>query len=135
MDKIAIHVPNKWLSEAVQRKLFVMDYDWYIIDKKEIRQTEKRYLIMNESTLKITQTDSKDYCMGEGYTILTVDEFFKREGAAKVWPKRLSVEGVNVSVYLDKIHLVDAKDDDLIIAITWPEYDQIGTLRPGKGAG
>lgn len=132
---VAIHVPNKWLSKAVQEYLFSKGYGWTKGGKIVWTDPVDKY----GKEARIYVEDDKTLEFGGGmkhksYIPLTVDEFFKREEEKEVWPKRLSLgvayRSTNVTAWVDKIHLIDAEDEDIIIAITWPELEQILALRP-----
>ena len=123
-DKIAVHVPHQLLSEAVQRKLFDMGYKWNGAKYPVMKEYTEAYISLNIEHKAILHTHNKKWLIAEGYTILTVDEFFKREE-----------EPPEVTIGLLAKTKVTGDTEGFLIEemyITWKEYDQIGTLRPGK---
>ena len=125
MDKIAIHVPHPLLSEAVQKKLFKMGYGWVFGPK--IKDIECDCIVFSPESIDTNLLQhNKD---AGGYTILTVDEFFKRE-AKKDRIAKISCYGI--AVVVDEVIVIKKPEDRgrVLVKITWQEYDEIGKLRP-----
>jgi len=80
MDKIAIHVLTgcEELSEAVQKRLFKTGYGWSNGINKKVLYTGQPYICLNKKSLTWC-SNTKGDLLDVHYTILTVDEFFKRE--------------------------------------------------------
>lgn len=120
MDKIAIHVPNEYLSEAVQKYLFDKGYGWYRYRLTEVKSTYGKTIYLEGMSIWIDVSDV------ETYTVLTVDEFFKKEvgtlniqlGGSTCQIKG-SASGLRYGFVIEGSGLM-----------TWEDYDKIGTLRP-----
>jgi len=126
MDKIAIQVPNKYLSEAVQRYLFDKGYKWCGDKDAEVRLLEEKILYIEGMTIW------HDAYAADTYTPLTVDEFFKREEVNKEEAKKkdLYISGYGkVKATSEGFTVEDGKGFNYIV-IFWEEYDKIGKLRP-----
>jgi len=127
MNKIAVHVPHQLLSEAVQKYLFEMGYVNEGVKTPTTLLQGYTYLIPR--TDKVLDYASKIWCIQEGYTILTVDEFFKMEEE-----KVTTIPGWG-TISVDPIGFrVISSAGGLVIAISWDELDKISTLRPKEAS-
>lgn len=123
-DKIAIAVPNKYLSEAVQKYLFSKGWLWCGYGTS-IKHEEEAYLCLKEKQITACDDDI-EYLKSRNFAILTVSEFFAREEEKPpMWgDKEITTmnNGFRFPTHAGDIH------------ITWALYDEIGKLRPKEGA-
>jgi len=118
MDKIAIQVPNKYLSEAVQRCLFDKGYRWCGDKEAEVRATKEKILYIEGTTI---------WCgvfAADTYTYLTVDEFFKREVTVKI-----RCGGQSHRITEGKFGFEYGFVIEGLGYMSWKDFDKIGTLR------
>ncbi len=123
MEKIAIHVKDQPSSEKVQRKLFNMGYKWWG-GANRVKQSEEKYLIMNKITKEITRANDKEYCIAEGYPILSVDEFFRKE---VVKPETITVGGYELELISGGLSLYQTNTPSYL---SWQELEDILKLKP-----
>jgi len=135
MDKkYAIHVPHQLLSEAVQKYLFENGYEWYTGATVKEVCGENVYLTLDGGG-SIVFSDKADF-LDEDYTILTVDEFFKREAEKEEGVLKMlnsEVRAIPGGFSINPICDI-AEDIPPMFRITWLEYDRIGTLKPKGGS-
>ena len=80
-EMIAIHVPTERDSRRIQEYLFKKGWCWGLnIDSFFSPPTGLCVSISSKYREKQLEYCNKSYYISEGYTVLSVTEFFKREG-------------------------------------------------------
>jgi len=128
---IVVHVPNQFLSRAVQEHQFSLGKKWgSTMGRKSFNFNIAAVLTYGENACIRIDDDEQltygnlDYFRKQGFTILSVDEYFKKD--FNVFDDRIIIGN-------NKYHVTDINEEGFNIGcnhITWETIDKILKLKP-----
>ena len=128
--KIAVHVPNQWLSEAVQKHLRDV-HGKKINNIIHMSNLENAHISLYSTCGEWASTGT--FYRNMGYEIITVDEYFKRFSKPPEPP--IMIDGEEVVLVADK-----NRDGEITwsgikvgcVSVSWDKIKQIWDCRPDE---
>ena len=125
MENIAVHVPNEYLSTAVQKYLSDKGYIWGGDTYPRIKDNVSEYICWCPKEKSITHS-GKEYLQYKGHKLITVTQFFEL----------MEEEEKKIVLFADQEVWVNERNSGFYLPlfpgevfINWETYDKIGTLR------
>lgn len=120
MKEIAISVPTKWQSEAVQKALFEKGFEWKQ-GGKTVKNTEFKEIQIGVYNNRFITRDDGEYSKKEGLKVYTTDEFFANMD--DLLSKSLMIGNYEVKNFTEKGFYVGCQ------FVSWDMFDKIAAMR------